>query len=621
MIGTLTGRRYGLPGWMLARATELRLAGDWRGACATAGVDVEPAAAAAAAADLPHLVPDLLRWHFPREPGDGLFRIGVVARLTDDGLTVHSPERRDHPQRLVLRPAADREPSFGRRPRARAVQDWRHLRHLWDARHADELRHRVGGGDRTPFFEPDGTPAELPKQRPSGDDPAALTEWTTLRHEAGEFVRAWEEAGFAVARAVDAEAWFEALGDPRVAFTTLLADARRFGADVVALAPPDPHRHVALAVDLSAAQPVVRLVGAPHDLPLLPQLSWERPADLDLLRAGLLRPDHLHPLVRTALFPALAPTEGPAAHGPTAAPQPAGRDRAEADRVAGSRGGRAPAGGVAGYVPPPTEIPPLPLTVRVACGGDWHPATVADNTLHLPAHSPAELARERAVAALGGTPIGCATVRERWRAHPPRPVRILRRHAILAASHGDGPELLRLLDAGLDPTLMRTRDGHTLAHLLAGIAPEHAPAVVRRLIAAGEDPNAADRTGTTPLLFGVRGGAPAATVRALLDAGADPSATLGAARRTALHLVRGADAEETVRLLVDAGVPVGARDRFGETPLVRAVDTGSVPAVRALLRAGADRTVTDRFGRPLVIIAEERGDDATAALLDEEERP
>ncbi|MEU6753470.1 hypothetical protein ABZ914_45215, partial [Spirillospora sp. NPDC046719] len=34
-------RRYAVPRWMIERAAERRLAGDWRGACAAANVDVD----------------------------------------------------------------------------------------------------------------------------------------------------------------------------------------------------------------------------------------------------------------------------------------------------------------------------------------------------------------------------------------------------------------------------------------------------------------------------------------------------------------------------------------------------------------------------------------------------
>jgi hypothetical protein len=35
---------------------------------------------------------------------------------------------------------------------------WDFSRHLWDDRHTDGLRVRLGGGDRTPFFHRDGQP-------------------------------------------------------------------------------------------------------------------------------------------------------------------------------------------------------------------------------------------------------------------------------------------------------------------------------------------------------------------------------------------------------------------------------------------------------------------------------
>ena len=38
--GWLAGRRYGVPAEMVALASDRRLAGDWRGACAAARYDV-----------------------------------------------------------------------------------------------------------------------------------------------------------------------------------------------------------------------------------------------------------------------------------------------------------------------------------------------------------------------------------------------------------------------------------------------------------------------------------------------------------------------------------------------------------------------------------------------------
>ncbi|WP_061298348.1 hypothetical protein [Herbidospora cretacea] len=145
-------RRYAVPRWMIEQATERRLAGDWRGACAAAGVDVlfdlvtvervhGPATAAALAEDLRHLVPDLLRWHLPRGTGvSGTLAVRRRVTLVRHGagvLHVVLPERVEAPQRLTLR--------FG--PTSPTSDDWTAVRHLWDARHTAELLERHGGGD------------------------------------------------------------------------------------------------------------------------------------------------------------------------------------------------------------------------------------------------------------------------------------------------------------------------------------------------------------------------------------------------------------------------------------------------------------------------------------------
>ena len=78
-------REFAVPPSMIETATARRLAGDWAGACAAAGIDVDlnlrsvarthgRGLAAQVRADLRHLAPDLLRWHMPRIAPDGLLR-------------------------------------------------------------------------------------------------------------------------------------------------------------------------------------------------------------------------------------------------------------------------------------------------------------------------------------------------------------------------------------------------------------------------------------------------------------------------------------------------------------------------------------------------------------------
>ena len=90
-------RCYGVPSAMIDAATERRLAGDWRGACAAADVELffnpqtlrrryGAVVAGAIADDLRTLAPELLRWHLPRSArGPGLLLAGLLIPLADYG--------------------------------------------------------------------------------------------------------------------------------------------------------------------------------------------------------------------------------------------------------------------------------------------------------------------------------------------------------------------------------------------------------------------------------------------------------------------------------------------------------------------------------------------------------
>src|SRR4051794_36084572 len=89
-------RESAVPPLMIESATARRLMGDWAGACAAARVDVDlnprdhgPPFAAQLRADLRHLAPDLLRWHFPRVAPDGLLRPGLTVSLARYSNALH----------------------------------------------------------------------------------------------------------------------------------------------------------------------------------------------------------------------------------------------------------------------------------------------------------------------------------------------------------------------------------------------------------------------------------------------------------------------------------------------------------------------------------------------------
>jgi ankyrin repeat protein len=105
------------------------------------------------------------------------------------------------------------------------------------------------------------------------------------------------------------------------------------------------------------------------------------------------------------------------------------------------------------------------------------------------------------------------------------------------------------------------------------------------LLREGAPVNVHASDGTTPLMLATLHGAPD-TVRLLLEHGADPNAANNS-KATALLFAAG-DLEK-VRLLVDAGANVNARSSSGNTPLVAAAaHEGNLNVVKLLLNEGAE---------------------------------
>ncbi|MEW2564164.1 hypothetical protein [Streptomyces griseorubiginosus] len=182
-------REFAVPASMIETATARRLAGDWAGACAAAGFDIDLTLRAVARdhgrdlmsrlrADLRALAPDLLRWHMPRIAPDGLLRPGLTLTLARyeaaDG-PVHlvartAPAWADSGQRISLalwsRSSDDAVHHPHPRPNRRFRLDLH--RHLWDAGRAGELWERSGagallgrsGGGESPGLPPAGEPLE-----------------------------------------------------------------------------------------------------------------------------------------------------------------------------------------------------------------------------------------------------------------------------------------------------------------------------------------------------------------------------------------------------------------------------------------------------------------------------
>ncbi|MER5965309.1 hypothetical protein [Streptomyces sp. NPDC002057] len=401
-------REFAVPPSMIETAALRRSVGDWAGACAAAGIDVDLDLGSTARsygreftalvrADLRRLAPDLLRWHMPRIAPDGLLRPGLTVPLArydaaGDGtsrpvhLVVRTPPAwADAGQRMSLA-LWDRSrdgPAERRHPHARPGPRYRldlH-RHLWDADRSDELRVRSGAEGAAGVAvtgeaeEPVAAPSVGIERVPG----RAVDRWAS---EAGILLRS---TGHSVGRVrVRLGAREQILLD---------VDARGDGSSATAR----------LLHPAATATPVS--VSGARTLPLLPDAAtWALP-DLELLRAGLIEAGRLHPLVASALVPDRPPGEHPSA---------------TADR------------------------PGQPRVVE--CRGARHRIGLSDGVLVPLDHGSAELRREELLVALGGPPLPCLRVIDEAHRRPDCLTGVRER-----LDHGDTAGALAVVEGLLGP--------------------------------------------------------------------------------------------------------------------------------------------------------------------------
>ncbi|MBL1083765.1 hypothetical protein JK359_17620 [Streptomyces actinomycinicus] len=350
-------REYAVPPSMIETATARRAVGDWSGACAAARIDVDldPRAvrnrhgtdiATSLRSDLRRLAPDLLRWHMPRIAPDGRLRPGLTLSLaryrSPDTTPLHlvvrtPPAWADAGQRMSL--TLWEGPGSGTRghhPHPHPDRRYRldlH-RHLWDAGRSGELVRRSVAPGAPPGVltlpsSGTGSPALLP------DLPAGGASWAVAR---------W---------AAEAELLLRDAGRTRGAFTVRLGARSRAVLELVA---PDDS-HAPTLRPLREPLPRQRIAA----LPLLPETATRVLPDLELLGAGLVTADRLHPLVAAAL----------------GTPEPAG----------------------------PASAPDDPHQVR--CRGEIHRIALRDGMLTAVDHDPSQLRREELLVALGGPALPC----------------------------------------------------------------------------------------------------------------------------------------------------------------------------------------------------------------------
>jgi len=376
-------REYAVPPSMIETATARRAAGDWAGACAAARVDTDLDLRAVRdrhgtelvtrlRADLRRLAPDLLRWHMPRIAPDGRIRPGLtipLSRYRSGGATplqlvVRTPPAwADAGQRMSL--ALWEESGTGATRHHPHPHPDRRFRldlhqHLWDSARCGELARRCGAGG-----------APLP----------ASARWAS-----------------------EAELLLRAEGRPHGAFTVRLGARSRAVLELVA---PDDS-HAPTCRPLREALPPQEVAA----LPVLPEAAARALPDLELLRAGLVAADRLHPLVATALA---AAASGSAA-GPEPAPQPGNPHRVE-------------------------------------CRGEVHRIALRDGVLAAIDHDPAQLRREELLVALGGPALPCLRAIDAVHRDPEALPAVRER-----IGHGDVAGALNVVEGLLGPGAL-LRDG------------------------------------------------------------------------------------------------------------------------------------------------------------------
>lgn len=225
-----------------------------------------------------------------------------------------------------------------------------------------------------------------------------------------------------------------------------------------------------------------------------------------------------------------------------------------------------------------------------------------------------------------------------------------RRTALLLAAEGGHENIVKLLnaaDAGADAGAKGNANKQVTALLdlkkqddLVSAVGQNNPDEVKRLLAAGANPNAPNRSGQTPLAAN-NGGVEMA--RLLLEKGADVNASnplMAAVGKGDLALVkllleRGAkinpegmndgaaliramtiyQGEAIAKLLLDQGAKVNAKDEQDLTALHYAATAKLLPMARLLLERGADINVADKQGETPLMKATIMGASEMVELL------
>ena len=166
---------------------------------------------------------------------------------------------------------------------------------------------------------------------------------------------------------------------------------------------------------------------------------------------------------------------------------------------------------------------------------------------------------------------------------------------VKAVQFNDVATVRKMLAAGVDPNAVDARGMPLLA-----IAARQKSDGVAKLLAARPsiDLDATDRAGENALMFAALNG-DASLARFLIDHGAEVNKT----GWTPLHYAASSGADEIVKMLLDASAYIDAGSPNGTTPLMMAARGGHIRTVKLLLDEGADMTIKNQLGLTVIDFA------------------
>lgn len=129
---------------------------------------------------------------------------------------------------------------------------------------------------------------------------------------------------------------------------------------------------------------------------------------------------------------------------------------------------------------------------------------------------------------------------------------------------------------------------------------------VRQLLSKGTSIDVEDGSGYTALHYASRNGH-LEMCRELLSHGAEVNAKTRSGQATSLHRAATQGHVRVVELLLKSGAEVNVQDADGLTALHRAIDAPNSDLVCKLLAARTRLDLTDKLGRTVKQLAEQRG--------------